>query len=114
MAPNRFHHLSVGEWRDAFPGARVFVPEGFEKKRPDLRDVTVMRADDPPSFEGIELEVVRGVPLANETVFFHPASATLILTDLAFNVGPEATFPRAWPSGFGAPTTGSVPRPSSG
>lgn len=92
VAPNRFHHLSVGEWRDAFPGARVFVAEGLDRKRPDLRDVTVIRAEEPPALEGIELEVVRGVPLANEIVFFHPASATLILTDLAFNVGPEAPF----------------------
>ena len=28
--------------------------------------------------------------MVNETVFFHPSSGTLVLSDLAFNLGPEA------------------------
>ena len=90
VAPNRFHHLSVSEWRDEFPSAGVLVAEGLGKKRPDLADAIAISRDQKPSIEGIQLEVVQGVPLANETAFFHEASATLILTDLAFNVGKEA------------------------
>lgn len=90
IAPNRFHHLSVCEWRDEFPGAHVLLAPGLEKKRPDLADAITLGADSRLSSEGIETEVVQGVPIANETVFFHRASATLIITDLAFNIGPEA------------------------
>ena len=33
-----------------------------------------------------------GFPFANEVVFFHRPSATLIATDLAFNLGPDSPF----------------------
>ena len=90
VAPNRFHHLSVSEWRDAFPAAQVLVAEGLDEKRPELAGATVIRAAGKPWVEGIQLEAVQGAPLVNEVVFFHDASATLILTDLAFNMGAEA------------------------
>jgi hypothetical protein len=35
----------------------------------------------------MEQVLVNGLPLANEVVFFHRPSASLIVTDLAFNVG---------------------------
>ncbi len=106
VAPNRFHHLSVGEWREQFPHAEVWVAAGVEKKRPDLADAIPLGANGRFSTEGIDTESVQGVPLANETVFFHRASATLILSDLAFNLGPGA--PRStrvlfgWIGGYGS------------
>jgi hypothetical protein len=44
--------------------------------------------DEPPAQWAGQLEqhVFRGAPMMNEVVFFHPASRTLLLTDLAFNV----------------------------
>jgi len=38
----------------------------------------------------IEQHLFRGAPPLNEVVFFHPATRTLILTDLAFNIPKEA------------------------
>ena len=90
VAPNRFHHLSVGDWRDAFPEAQLVVARGLEEKRPDLADGLVLSPEGRFEIEGIEIEVVQGVPMTNETVFFHRASGTLVLADLAFNLGPEA------------------------
>ena len=37
VAPNRFHHLFVGEWAAAYPDASVYGAPGLEEKRPDLR-----------------------------------------------------------------------------
>ena len=58
VAPNRFHHLSAGEWRDAFPQAQLLVAQGLEKKRPDLAGGLVLRPEDRFEIEGIEMEVV--------------------------------------------------------
>ncbi len=48
-----------------------------------------MLTDEPePGWAGtIDQVLVSGFPLANEVVFFHRPSTTLIATDLAFNVG---------------------------
>ena len=88
MAPNRFHHLFVREWQRACPEASVYVAPGLEKKRQDL-DIAGVLTDEPePGWAGtVDQVLMGGVPLANEVVFFHRPSATLIATDLAFNVG---------------------------
>lgn len=87
VAPNRFHHLFVSEWQKAFPEAAVFVAPGLDKKRRDLKSAAVL-SDAPETgwSDTVDQIVVRGFPLVNEVVFFHRPSATLIATDLAFNV----------------------------
>lgn len=88
VAPNRFHHLFVGEWLEACPEARVYVAPGLEEKRPDLRIAGVLADEPDPGWaDTVDQVVVRGFPLANEVVFFHRPSNTLVATDLAFNVG---------------------------
>ena len=87
VAPNRFHHLYIGQWQQACPEASVYVAPGLDAKRPDLEIAGVL-ADEPESgwAETIDQVLVEGFPLANEVVFFHRPSATLIATDLAFNI----------------------------
>jgi hypothetical protein len=88
VAPNRFHHLFVGEWLRAFPDALVYVAPGLDKKRPDLKIAGVLTDEPEPSWAGtVDQVLVSGFPLANEVVFFHRPSNTLVATDLAFNVG---------------------------
>lgn len=90
MAPNRFHHLFAGAWLEACPEAALFVAPGLERKRSDLRVAGVLSEQAEELWQGaLEQAVLRGVPLLNEVVFFHPASRTLIATDLAFNIGPD-------------------------
>lgn len=88
VAPNRLHHLFVGEWQKACPDAETYVAPGLETKRSDLT-VTGILGDEPESgWKGvIDQVLVNGFPFANEVVFFHRPSATLIATDLVFNVG---------------------------
>src|SRR4029450_12084462 len=37
VAPNTFHHLFIGEWMAAWPGARAYAAPGLPEKRKDLR-----------------------------------------------------------------------------
>lgn len=87
VAPNRFHHLFVGQWKQAFPEASVYVAPGLEKKLPDLEIAGVLEDEAEPGWaETVDQILMDGFPLANEVVFFHRPSATLIATDLAFNI----------------------------
>ncbi len=94
VAPNRVHHLHAGEVADAYPGALLWVAPGLERKRPDLVFVDVLTDEAPAPWKSeIEQVFFRGRPYENEVVFFHRASRTLILCDLAFNFGPRAAAP---------------------
>lgn len=91
VAPNRLHHLFVGDWQRAFPEAALYAAPGLDAKRPDLSIDAVLGDEPPPAWQGVVDQVlVRGFPFANEVVFFHRPSATLIASDLAFNVGPSS------------------------
>lgn len=87
VAPNRFHHLFVGDWQRAFPEARLYVAPGVERKRPDLTVTGLLDGGPVAGLDGaLELLPLRGIPATNEIVFFHRPSATLIATDLAFHI----------------------------
>ena len=94
VAPNRLHHLYAGEVAQAYPGARLWVAPGLERKRPDLVFEAVLTDDAPPEWRGqVDQVFFRGRPYENEVVFFHRASRTLLLCDLAFNFGPRSPAP---------------------
>jgi len=94
VAPNRVHHLHAGEVAAAYPGAQLWVAPGLERKRPDLVFVAVLGDEAPAPWKGeVDQVFFRGRPYENEVVFFHRASRTLILCDLAFNFGPRAAAP---------------------
>ena len=93
VAPNRVHHLYVAEWTRACPDAALFVAPGLDTKRPDLAIAGVLGDSPEPGWAAVLDQVVlRGIPFTNEVVFFHRPTATLIATDLAFNVGPSSPF----------------------
>lgn len=87
VAPNKFHHLYAGEWRAAYPNAKLYAAPGLPEKRKDLKFDGLL-ADEPRiEWRGdLEQRIIRGMPMANEVAFFHPSTRTLILTDLVFNV----------------------------
>ncbi|MFQ5513608.1 MAG: hypothetical protein ACE5FG_04165 [Myxococcota bacterium] len=91
VAPNRLHHLFLGEYAAAYPGIRLYGAPGLAEKRRDLRFHAVLGDDPPSDWAGLlEQHLFRGLPFANEVVFLHPSSRTLILCDLAFHIGAEA------------------------
>ncbi len=88
VAPNRRHHRFVGEWQQVYPNASLYVAPGLETKRADLTIAGVLRDEPEPGWkDSLDQVLLGGFPIANEVVFFHPPSATLIATDLAFNYG---------------------------
>jgi len=94
VAPNRVHHLYAGKVAEAYPESRLWVGPGLERKRPDLQFVAVLGDDAPAEWKDqVDQAFFRGRPYENEVVFFHRASRTLILCDLAFNFGPRAAAP---------------------
>jgi len=94
VAPNRVHHLYAGDVAKVYPEARLWVAPGLERKRPDLSFVAVLGDEAPSEWRGeVEQAFFRGRPYENEVVFFHRASRTLLLCDLAFHFGPSAAWP---------------------
>jgi hypothetical protein len=83
VVPNRFHHLQSPATAARYPNARVVGPKSAQLRNPQLR--LAMGTDDPayvrsaPDLTSIQLS---GVPFLDETVFFHPASGSLIAADL--------------------------------
>jgi hypothetical protein len=94
VAPNRVHHLYAGKVADAYAEARLWVAPGLERKRADLKYVAVLGDEAPAEWRGqVDQTFFRGRPYENEVVFFHRASRTLVMCDLAFNFGPRAAAP---------------------
>ena len=88
VAPNRVHHLFVSEWQEAFPDALLYVAPGLEDKRPDLEITGILGEEAEADWEeSLDQTFLEGFPFANEIVFFHKPSTTLIAADLAFNIG---------------------------
>ena len=88
VAPNRLHHLFVADWQRACPEASLYVAPGLDSKRADLEIAGVLTDEPEAGWKDVVDQVlIRGTPFVNEVVFFHRPSATLIATDLAFNVG---------------------------
>jgi len=90
VAPNLMHHLYVGEWMEAYPGALSYGPPGLAARRPDLTFTDELG----PAFDeafGDELQrlPIAGMPKLNESLFLHRQSSALIATDLCFFL-PEA------------------------
>ena len=91
VAPNRFHHLHAGGVAKTYPSARLWVGPGVPEKRPDLSFESVLEDEPPAPWSGqLDQLFFRGRPMENEIVFFHRASRTLVLCDLAMNFGASA------------------------
>jgi hypothetical protein len=86
VAPNRWHHLYVGEWTARYPQAELHGAPGLREKRPDLRFSAELGDAPAPGWSAhVEQLLYSAMPLFNEVVFFHRPSRSLVLTDLAFN-----------------------------
>ena len=102
VAPNRLHHLFMADWQKAFPDAAAYLAPGLESKRKDLRYDGLLSDEAEPGWKGtIEQVVVQGFPFANEVAFYHAPTTTLVLTDLAFNIGTNTKLPWLTRKAFG-------------
>lgn len=92
VAPNRHHHLFAADYQTGYPDARLYAAPGLAQKRSDLKFAQELSDEAPPEWRAeLEQHVFRGAPFLSEVVFFHAASRTLLLTDLAMNIAPGET-----------------------
>lgn len=94
VSPNKLHHLYLGDYKMAFPEARLYAPPGLKKKRKDLRFTEEL--DDHPEAawaDEIDQVVFRGHPWIQEVAFCHRASHTLLVGDLLMNFHEETSLP---------------------
>jgi hypothetical protein len=80
-ASSLFHHLYVGAWMEAFPGAQFFACPGLDKKRPDLAWTGILSDRAPPVWAADLEQVFFSARFEKEIVFFHRQSRTLICAD---------------------------------
>jgi len=83
VAPNKSHHLFFLEFLEAFPSAQGYIAAGLELKRPDLSRFPQISSEAPWRSE-IEGFFIEGLPILNETVWFHIDTGTLVITDILF------------------------------
>jgi Domain of unknown function (DUF4336) len=90
ISPNRLHHLYLGEWKAAYPEARLCASPGLRRKRRDLAfDVELGDGPEPEWRADIDQVAMRGSFALTEVVFFHRRSRTVLFADLLQNFPPD-------------------------
>jgi hypothetical protein len=90
VAPNCMHDTYLEGWFLAYPQARFHGARGFSKYRTGLKFTDPLGDTPNPAWADVfDQHMVRGMPRLNEVIFLHRPSRTLILTDLAFNLGAD-------------------------
>ncbi|MBI2516427.1 MAG: DUF4336 domain-containing protein [Opitutae bacterium] len=90
VGPNCYHDECLGRFQQAYPSALFHAAPGLAAAKPRVRFGAELSDTPHPDWSGaIEQHLVRGMPKVNELVFFHPASRSLLLADLAFNLGDD-------------------------
>lgn len=90
VGPNLWHDECLREFQAEQPEALFHATPGLAAIKRDVRFGAELSDTPHGDWSGmLEQHLVRGMPRMNEVVFFHPASRSLILADLAFNLGPD-------------------------
>jgi hypothetical protein len=89
LAPNKYHHLYVKHWMDAYPDAQAWAAPGLAKKRQDVTFTGQVEDAAGPWAPDLEHLCWRGAPMVNEVPLYHRASRTLICCDLVHNLGAD-------------------------
>ncbi|MEO0952649.1 MAG: DUF4336 domain-containing protein [Pseudomonadota bacterium] len=91
VAPNKTHHIFFEGFIAQFPGAKGFVAPGLATKEPGLSCFATLDADANRLWsEDFDSVFVDGLPVLNETVWFHRGTGTLLLADLLFSFAPRS------------------------
>jgi hypothetical protein len=99
VAPNRLHgHVSMGEYRTAFPHAELVGAPGLPERRKDLRFDAIL-GEEALWPDALDQTVLRGHRWLTEVLFHHRASRTLITGDACWNVGPDTPRRARWWAG---------------
>lgn len=94
VAPNALHHVFLPSWQVAYPKAVVHGAPGVAQKRPEVQFGTELGDGAHDAWAGEIDQVIVPNSIADEVVFFHRASGTVLVTDLVQNL------PRGWFKGW--------------
>lgn len=87
VAPNSFHHGYAAALAARHPEADLLVAPGLPARVPTLPPARELGPQPPPAWAGeLEIAILGPVRGLSEVVFFHVASGTVVLSDLAFNM----------------------------
>jgi len=87
VAPSLFHHLSVNDWREAYPEAVFGCCPGLERKRSDFSWDRVLSDRPEPEWEAdLDQVFFAARTMENEVVFFHRKTRTMVCADVIFNL----------------------------
>lgn len=120
VSPNKLHHLYLGEWKRAWPAAKLYASPGLARRRRDLSfDAELGDEADPNWAADIDQVIFHGSFAMEEVVFLHRSTRTAIFTDLIQRfdpatlhgwrrlimqldgmVGPNGSAPREWRLSF--------------
>ena len=90
IGPNLWHDECLREFQAEQPAAFFHAAPGLAAAKRDVCFRAELSDTPHPDWvDGLEQHLVRGMPGMNEVVFFHRASRSLIIADLAFNLGPD-------------------------
>ena len=83
VAPSALHHMFVPALAQLYPQAALYGPKAVLRKHPELPQMQLIPEDDAAPWAGqLQCLPVDGIPMLKETVWFHPASGSLIATDI--------------------------------
>lgn len=84
LAPNKLHHLYVGEWADR--GLEAWGVAGLPEKRGDLSFAGIAEPGPTPFGDEVAWVPITSFPFSNEVALLHRPSGTLLVADLLFNI----------------------------
>ncbi len=90
VGPNLWHDECLREFQAEQPEALFHAAPGLAARKHEVRfGAELSDAPHPDWAGGLAQHRVCGMPRMNEVVFYHAASRSLIIADLAFNLGQE-------------------------
>lgn len=84
IAPSAMHHLFVSKVARLYPEAQLYGPASVLSKRKDLPALQLLPAQGEPAPWAADLSCMMwpGIPVLDESVWFHHATGSLIVTDI--------------------------------
>jgi hypothetical protein len=86
VASSLYHHLYVGQWMEAYPGASFSPCPGLAQKRADLRWGRVLGEEPEKAWEADLDQAEFTARFEREVVFFHRKTRTLVSADALLNL----------------------------
>ena len=93
VSPSKQHYLFLGEWKAAYPWARMYASPGLMQQRRELAFDDKLGDRAPAAWANdIDQVLVHGSFAMTEAVFFHRASKTVLIADLVQRLPPLKGF----------------------